>query len=1359
MLLPKGAPAIGLAMMSVASMSNAFQSSLQACPAPCTADSNEWTVYSSVDRIRYCTEPMLLDIPLHTDLEAEKGITKLLVCTANSTSNDANTPTIASAHSSSKGHRGISHKRFHTRDSSSCPSGEQRTISLDLSTATGNTSTPDSSFQAILKHTEDSFVDYADCDTRHVFGYYKGVAMGVYLGSAVNNQKTVSSVFENMRQKASDKKGVESMTMQRCNDVSNANSIIGVTFDTTGDLASVQSSVALWHAGRCADTAGTSTTIEGVTISETSSNSANNNSTVSDRQLSKRGDCETATVASGDTCASLAKECGISATDFTKYNNANVCSNLNIGERVCCSAGTIPATSAKLSKRGDCKVTSVGGGDTCTSMAKACGVSLADFKKYNADNDVDCNNLPVGQRLCCGAGTLPDITPKANKDGSCHSYKVKSNDQCSTIAAANGLKASDISDFNDGTTWGWFGCNNLQVGGNICLSKGDPPMPAALSNAQCGPQVTGTKKPTNGTALADLNQCPLNSCCDIWGQCGITPEYCTNVTGSTGNPGTAPKNKNGCISNCGTDIKKSQTAPAEQFRVGYYESWNYDRPCLNLRASSIDVATYTHIHWGFAGITDDFNVTINDTYGQWDGFKNLYGSNKILSFGGWGFSTSTSTYDKLREAMDPKNVDTFVDNIYNFVEANGLDGVDFDWEYPGEQDIPGIPKGLTSDGANYLAFLKKMKTNFPFDKTVSIAAPASYWYLKNFPIEEMSKTLDYIVYMTYDLHGQWDYGKEWTQEGCSNGNCLRSQVNLTETNYALAMITKAGVDSTKVMVGVASYGRSFGMADNDCTGPNCHYTGNRLHSTAEEGRCTKTAGIIAQAEIQEMITLNESTKSWYDEGSNSDIIVWNDTWAAYMSSDTMTSRQGYYKSFNFGGTIDWALDLIAFTGDDGDPNVVWTGPDMPKLSACTASYDTLEELEDAADSIPQHCLTQYTLNTLSTVLEGAMSNYTDLMNDGYDKKFKIYADSVSSNAGASVRDYVYKNGNKYFTCKVDEDLMCADQCEDKLYNCDLCKYFTGSCYESCDTLGCEMDHDYGSKKTRRQWQTISEPCPPDNSKRFQRTGENNQYESIHWTLVDDKADDFYSDLYTSTGIAKKYTSLGTYVFQNDCSGDVKDDDPCYKTGRDFNIPKASGYDADDVDNPKDTAKKGLDRSGNLHPQVKDIMLQINTDTFTGSGADVIDAISVPILMISSAVDQMSKVEKVAEQISAEEKKMKEEEIIGGFIAAILFLIPVAGEVLGTVEGLADMATVLSIAGTAADIGLGVEDIVKHPGNAALDIMNIVFDVGSLTSVSKASKAAKVRRDLTETQVTSLGTKVKSGLKSLEKVTGKCVTKE
>lgn len=73
----------------------------------------------------------------------------------------------------------------------------------------------------------------------------------------------------------------------------------------------------------------------------------------------------------------------------------------------------------------------------------------------------------------------------------------------------------------------------------------------------------------------------------------------------------------------------------------------------------------------------------------------------------------------------------------------------------------------------------------------------------------MSELLDYIVYMTYDLHGQWDAGNQWSSPGCPTGNCLRSHINRTETLNSLSMITKAGVPSHKILVGVTSYGRSF----------------------------------------------------------------------------------------------------------------------------------------------------------------------------------------------------------------------------------------------------------------------------------------------------------------------------------------------------------------------------------------------------------------------------------------------------------------------------------------------------------------------------------------------------------------------
>ena len=88
--------------------------------------------------------------------------------------------------------------------------------------------------------------------------------------------------------------------------------------------------------------------------------------------------------------------------------------------------------------------------------------------------------------------------------------------------------------------------------------------------------------------------------------------------------------------------------------------------------------------------------------------------------------------------------------------------------------MDGQPIGQQGDGSAYLSFLKTLRARLPSDKSISIAAPASYWYLEAFPIAEMAEVVDYIVYMTYDLHGQWDYGKPNSFDACPSGKCIRS---------------------------------------------------------------------------------------------------------------------------------------------------------------------------------------------------------------------------------------------------------------------------------------------------------------------------------------------------------------------------------------------------------------------------------------------------------------------------------------------------------------------------------------------------------------------------------------------------------
>ncbi|KAL7939413.1 glycoside hydrolase family 18 protein [Trichoderma chlorosporum] len=547
-----------------------------------------------------------------------------------------------------------------------------------------------------------------------------------------------------------------------------------------------------------------------------------------------------------------------------------------------------------LAARANCTTIQVVSGDSCGSLAQRCGITAAQFTQYNPASN-ECSTLQVGEHVCCSTGTLPNYAPQPQADGTCATYTIQANDDCATLAATYSLTVAEINNFNN-NTWAWNGCSRLFPNNIICLSKGNPPMPAPVSNALCGPQVPGTPTPHSGTNISTLNPCPLNACCDVWGQCGTTANFCTNT--GTGAPGTAAPGTNGCISNCGTNIVLS--SPPETYRsIAFYEGFNLQRSCLYQDISQIDVSAYTHIYFAFGVLSPSYVVQIPNatTIYEFNEFKRIEGAKRILSIGGWDFSTSPSTYNIFREGVTAANRLTMATNIADFINDNDLDGVNIDWEYPGAPDIPGIPAASTSDGVNYLAFLAVLRNLLP-NKEITIAAPASYWYLQGFPIEKMAPLLDYVIYMTYDLHGQWDSQNAWAQLGCPTGNCLRTDANLTETIGALVMITKAGVPSNKVVVGVTSYGRSFAMTEAGCYGPECTFLGSADDPQATPGRCTQPSGYISNAEIQEILANSSRVnQNFIDAASNTNILVYDDTqWVGWMSNGIKASRTSLYKS-------------------------------------------------------------------------------------------------------------------------------------------------------------------------------------------------------------------------------------------------------------------------------------------------------------------------------------------------------------------------------------------------------------------------------------------------------------------------------
>jgi chitinase len=185
---------------------------------------------------------------------------------------------------------------------------------------------------------------------------------------------------------------------------------------------------------------------------------------------------------------------------------------------------------------------------------------------------------------------------------------------------------------------------------------------------------------------------------------------------------------------------------------------------------------------------------------------------------------------------------------------------------------------------------------------VSIAAPVLFWHLKGFSIEAVGVILDYITYMTYDLHGQWDYGNKWSNPGCPAGNCLRSHISFTETVDALSMITKAGVPSAIVVVGVISYGHAFKMNNPGCVNEMCTYAGPA--SQAPPGNVQERLAMLRNKRFMTLSTpglmFSRTTTPVFQN-----ILVYNiDQRVVYVDSNNKAQRTSLYKQYNLGSTTD-----------------------------------------------------------------------------------------------------------------------------------------------------------------------------------------------------------------------------------------------------------------------------------------------------------------------------------------------------------------------------------------------------------------------------------------------------------------------
>ncbi len=275
----------------------------------------------------------------------------------------------------------------------------------------------------------------------------------------------------------------------------------------------------------------------------------------------------------------------------------------------------------------------------------------------------------------------------------------------------------------------------------------------------------------------------------------------------------------------------------------------------------------------------------------------------VISFGGWGQSQGFSS------AAEPDHVREFVRScVHTFVEGNfapgihapGIfDGIDIDWEYPVEG---GVTNGSPEDTKNFTAMAAEFRRQLDAIRPgllLTAALPAEAELYKNFELKKISRWMNDLSIMAYDLH--------WNSEPLTNlhsplfhdpADPSKPPMDTHFGDYAVQGFLQAGVPARKIVLGVPFYGKGWmGVKDinhglyQPATGPAQDWGGYRaLKALPDADRQYSSTSVTC--------TIWSGGNFW-----------------SYDCPEALRVKIDYVRSHHLGGVMFWELSQDT---DDGE---------------------------------------------------------------------------------------------------------------------------------------------------------------------------------------------------------------------------------------------------------------------------------------------------------------------------------------------------------------------------------------------------------------------------------------------------------
>lgn len=229
-----------------------------------------------------------------------------------------------------------------------------------------------------------------------------------------------------------------------------------------------------------------------------------------------------------------------------------------------------------------------------------------------------------------------------------------------------------------------------------------------------------------------------------------------------------------------------------------------------LTPDEVNVRKLTRINYAFANIRNGEIVEGFSHDGEnlaiLNGLHRENSALKILiSVGGWTWSGGFSD-----AALTPHSRERFIDSAVRFIERYKLDGIDLDWEYPGQAGSGNTFR--PEDKHNFTLLLAELRERLDREQKrldrrlyTSIATGASAKYIDHTEMDQVALYVDSVNIMTYDFY----VGGPATGHDAPLFHNPADPKHVSADN-AVSLFLNAGVPAGKLVLGVPFYGRSWG---------------------------------------------------------------------------------------------------------------------------------------------------------------------------------------------------------------------------------------------------------------------------------------------------------------------------------------------------------------------------------------------------------------------------------------------------------------------------------------------------------------------------------------------------------------------